>query len=163
MTYYYHSHHSHFQTLIFENYKSTFGEKHPTHDWKVASLNPGRSGGRIFFSSVNFVCWLLFGVCSTPLLPQWHIKDPGHSAKSAGGRLHLNSHTHLTQWIQSGLIMLLSRHSVGTYQETSSHTSCQGTLGHSHLSSLSHCGLIRALRVEWVCLIKSPLKKHNKQ
>ena len=26
---------------------------------------------------------------STPALPQWHIKDPGHSAKSAGGRLHL--------------------------------------------------------------------------
>ena len=29
-----------------------------THDRKVASSNPGRSGGRIFFSSVNFVCWL---------------------------------------------------------------------------------------------------------
>ena len=23
------------------------------------------------------------------MLPQWHVKDPGHSAKSAGGRLHL--------------------------------------------------------------------------
>ena len=32
-----------------------------THDSKVASLNPGRSGGRIFFYRVNFVCWLLFG------------------------------------------------------------------------------------------------------
>ena len=27
------------------------------------------------------------------VLPQWHIKDPGHSAKSAGDRLHLNMHT----------------------------------------------------------------------
>ena len=27
-----------------------------THDQKVASLNPGRSGERIFFSRVNFVC-----------------------------------------------------------------------------------------------------------
>ena len=27
-----------------------------TRDQKVASLNPGRSGGRIFFSRVNFVC-----------------------------------------------------------------------------------------------------------
>ena len=25
-----------------------------------------------------------------PVLPQWHVKDPGHSAKSADGRLHLN-------------------------------------------------------------------------
>ena len=50
-----------------------------------------------FFSRVNFVCWLLFGVCSPPMLPQWHAKDPRHSAKSAGGRLHLNTHTPLTQ------------------------------------------------------------------
>ena len=28
-----------------------------------------------------------FGIRSTPVLPQWQIKDPGHSAKSAGGRL----------------------------------------------------------------------------
>ena len=62
-------------------------------DRKVAGSNLSRSGGRIFFSRVNFVCWLLFGVRSTPVLPQWHTKDPGHSAKSAGGRLHLNTHT----------------------------------------------------------------------
>ena len=40
--------------------------------------------------------------------------------------------------------MLLSFHSVGTYQETSSHATRQGTLGFSRLSSLSHCGLILA-------------------
>ena len=61
-----------------------------THDRKVASLNPGRSNRRIFFSRVNFVCWFLFSVRSTPVLPQWHVKGPGHSAKSAGGRLYLN-------------------------------------------------------------------------
>ena len=38
--------------------------------------------------------------------------------------------------------MPLCRHSVGAYQETSSHATRQGTLGHSRLSSLSHCGLI---------------------
>ena len=65
-----------------------------TRDRKVASSNPGRSGGRIFFSRVIFVCWLLFGVRSNPVLPQWHIKDPGHSAKSTGGRLHLIMHEH---------------------------------------------------------------------
>ena len=33
-----------------------------------------------------------FGICSTPVLPQQHVKDPGHSAKSASGRLQLNTH-----------------------------------------------------------------------
>ena len=118
--------------------------KHRTCDWKVASSNPGSSGGRIFFSRVNFVCWLLFNVHSTPVLPQWHAKDPGHSAKSAGGRWHLNVHTPLTHQSQSGLTVALSRQSVGFYQETSSHTACQRTLGHSHLNLLSHCGQILA-------------------
>ena len=45
---------------------------------KVTSSNPGRSGGKKFFSRVNFVCWLLLGVRSTHVLPQWHIKDPRH-------------------------------------------------------------------------------------
>ena len=49
------------------------------------------------------------------MLLQWHLKDPGHSAKSAGGRLHLNMYTTLTQWNHNGLTML-SRHCVGTYQ-----------------------------------------------
>ena len=29
-------------------------------DWKVAGSKPCRSGGRIFFSRVNYLCWLLF-------------------------------------------------------------------------------------------------------
>ena len=115
-----------------------------SRDRKVASSNPGRRSGRIFFSRVNFVCWLLFGVCSTPELPQWHVKDPGHSAKSSGGRVHLNTHTPLTQRSRNGLTMPLSRQSVEIYQETSSHATRQETLGHSRLSSLSHCVLILA-------------------
>ena len=125
--------------------------KHRTHDRKVANLNPGRSGGRIFFSRVDFVCCLLFDVCPTPMLLQWHVKDPGHSVKSAGGRLHLNTHTPLTQWSQSGLNMPLSRHSVGTYLKMSSHATCEGTLSRSCLSLLSHFGLILAWKVELVC------------
>ena len=109
---------------------------------KRASWNPGTSGEIIFFSRVNFVCWLLFGVHSTPMLPQWHIKDPGHSAESAGNWLHLNMHTPVTQWSWNGLTIPLSRHSMGTYQETSLHTTHEGALGHSPLSLLSHCGLI---------------------
>ena len=48
---------------------------------------------RIFFSWVNFLYWLLFQYPFHPLLPQQHVKDPDHSAKSAGGRLQLNTHT----------------------------------------------------------------------
>ena len=47
--------------------------------------------------------------------------------------------------------MPLPKHSVGTYQETSSHASRQGTLGYSRLSSLSNYELILAKRVEFVC------------
>ena len=48
--------------------------------------------------------------------PQWHVKDPSHPDKSAGGMLHLNTHKLLTAWSRSG-VPTLSRHSVGPYQE----------------------------------------------
>ena len=80
----------------------------------------------------------------SPVLPQWHVKDLGHPTKSAGGRLHLNMHTALTQRSLSGMTILLSRHSEEAYSETNSHLTCQETFGHSRLSSLSHCGLILA-------------------
>ena len=50
-----------------------------------------------------------------PVLLQWHAKYLGHSAKSAGGRLHLNMHTPLTLQSQSGLTVLF-RHTVEMYQ-----------------------------------------------
>ena len=73
---------------------------------------------RIFFSRVNSL--------SIPpsVLPLWPVKDPGHSAKSAGNRLDLNTHTPLTQRSRSGLVMPLSRHSVGNYLEMSPHATC---------------------------------------
>ena len=98
-----------------------------------------------------FPCYVC--VLSTPVLPQWHVKDSGHSAKSAGGRLHLNTHTPLTQQSRNGLTMPLCRHSMGTYPETSSRATCQETFGHSRLSPLISCGLILAERVELVCAI----------
>ena len=79
-----------------------------------------------------------FGVFSIPVLLQWHVKNPSHSAKNAGGRLHLNMHTPLTQQSWCGLTVPVSRYSVGIYPATSSHATCQGTFGHSHLSLLSH-------------------------
>ena len=46
---------------------------------------------------------------------QWRLKDPGYSAKRAGGKLHLKTHTPLTQRSRRGLTVL-SKHSMGTYQ-----------------------------------------------
>ena len=59
------------------------------NSWNVAGSISGRNSRIIFSSRVAFLCWLFFGVHSTPMLTQWHIKDPRHSAKSAGGGLHL--------------------------------------------------------------------------
>ena len=129
--------------------------EHQICDWKVASSNPGKSSGRIFFSRVNFACWLWFSVHSTLVLLQWHIKDLGHSAKSAGGGLHLNNRTPLTHRSRSGLTMPLSS-VVWEPIQKSSHATCQRTFGHSRLISLSHCGLILAYRVELVCANWSP-------
>ena len=50
-----------------------------------------------------------------PVLLQWHIKDSSHSAKSADGRLYLNTLTPWSQQSWSGLTVL-SRHVALTYQ-----------------------------------------------
>ena len=44
--------------------------KRRTRDRKVAGLSSGRSGGIVFFSGVNFLCWLLFRYPFHPVLPQ---------------------------------------------------------------------------------------------
>ena len=76
--------------------------------FKEESIIHFRSSEEIFFSKVNFLFRLI--QCLSVLL-QWHAKDPGHSTKSADGRIHLNMHTPLTQRGWSGL----SRHREGTY------------------------------------------------
>ena len=98
---------------------------------------PVGAAGEISSPELDFFA-LFWGVRFTPVLPQWHVKCPGHRAKSAGGRLHLNSHTPLTQQSRSWLTMPLSRHSVGTYPQTSSNATCKGIFGRSRLGSLSH-------------------------
>ena len=54
--------------------------EHRTRDWKVAGSNPCWNGGRIFFSRVDFLCWLLFRY---PFLPRvtaignwFHVESP---------------------------------------------------------------------------------------
>ena len=43
---------------------------------KGCHLESLQDGGNFFFSRVNFLCWLLSGVCSTPVLQQWHVEHP---------------------------------------------------------------------------------------
>ena len=60
-----------------------------TRDRKDASSVLGRSGERIFFSGVNFLCWLLFGVRSSPCYRSGTLKTNKqtnyYSVKSVGG------------------------------------------------------------------------------
>ena len=42
--------------------------------------------------SIIFCADFHFCLRSNPVLPQWDVKDLGHSAKSAGGRLQLNTY-----------------------------------------------------------------------
>ena len=86
-----------------------------TRDSKVENLIPGKSSSKTVFSRVSFLCWLLFSIHSTCELLQRHVKDPSHSAKSAGDRSRLDMHTSWAQWSWSGLTML-SMHSVRTHQ-----------------------------------------------
>ena len=44
--------------------------QHRTRDWKVAGSNPCWSSRRIFFSRVDFLCWLLFRYPFHPVSPQ---------------------------------------------------------------------------------------------
>ena len=46
--------------VFFLSHSSAQWLQHRTRDWKVAGLIPCWSGGRIFFSRVDFLCWLLF-------------------------------------------------------------------------------------------------------
>ena len=110
-----HVHFRLYQSMQIYARASTFGAgiacwlERPTRDRKVASSNPGRGGGE--FSTLELtLCADSYSVSrSTPVLPQWHVKAPGHSAKSAGGRLDLNMHTPLTNRSRSGLTMPLTR------------------------------------------------------
>ena len=54
---------------------------------------PAGAAGEFSSPGSTFCADSYFGIRSTPVLPQHHVKDRGHSAKSAGGRLQLNTHT----------------------------------------------------------------------
>ena len=101
-----------------------------------------------------------------PVLPQWHIKDPGHSAKSASGRLHLNTHTPLTQRSRSGLTMPLSRHSVGNLSGNKlTRNSSGNTLSQSSLAAQlwTDPGLKSGISVRELISTKGEKKKEKKK
>ena len=54
--------------------------------WLQVSVMAGVAG-EFSFPGSTFCADSYFGIRSTPVLLQWHVKDPGQSAKSAGGRL----------------------------------------------------------------------------
>ena len=54
---------------------------------------PAGAAGKFSSPGSTFCADSNLGILYTPVLPQWRVKDPGHSAKSAGGRLQLNTHT----------------------------------------------------------------------
>ena len=111
-------------------------------------------------SSPEFVCWCSFSVCFTPMLLQWHVKDPGHSAKKCWWQVTAKHAYTLDptklEWADYAAVWDRIRKSAHTQL-------CQGTLGRSCLSLLSHCGLILAQRVYLVCTSWSPLKKQQQQ
>ena len=64
-----------------------------TCNGKVMALIPGRSCRRTSPELTFCTRWFLFDLHSNPMLPQCHVKDPSHSAKSAVGRLQLYTQT----------------------------------------------------------------------
>ena len=119
--------------------------EHWTCDRKVANSNPGRSGRRIFFL-FSQLCVLTFTWC--PFHPRVNTvasKRPRSFCQKRRWQVTPKHACALTQWSRSGLTMLLPRHSVETYQETSSHATRQGTLSHSK-SGISVRELISTLK-----------------
>ena len=64
-----------------------------TRDWKVAGSNPCRSGGRIFFSRVDSLCWLLFRYPFHPRVTTVARKRSRSFCQKCRWQVTLNTHT----------------------------------------------------------------------
>ena len=81
-------------TWDYRSDKQGSGDGLVVHDEKVAGSSPGRSGGRIFFSRVNFLCRLLFRYPLHPRVTAVARKRPlSFCQKRRWRRLQLNTHT----------------------------------------------------------------------
>ena len=69
---------------------------------------PAGAAGIFLFQSLTFSSRVKLSVLFLILcpfytvLPQWYVKDSGHCAKNAGGRIHPRTHTPLTQRNRGG-------------------------------------------------------------
>ena len=81
------------------------------------------------------------------MLPQSHVKDPGHSAKSAGGRLQVNTCIHLMYVALHGVTWCMLYGVHRTFAETAA-VSC----GTSHASAVS-------TPLQWISVKKRTIKK----
>ena len=101
-----------------------------TRDRKVASSNPGRSVGRIFCSRLNFVC--CYSVSVPPPCYRSGSKRPRSFCQKCRWQATLKHAYTLdlrkSQWVDYASVQAWC----GTYMETCSHATCQGTFGHSH-------------------------------
>ena len=61
---------------------------------------PARAAGEFSSPGSTFCADSHIGIRSTLVLPQWYVKDPDHFARSAGGRLQLNTHApYVNMWL----------------------------------------------------------------
>ena len=73
--------------------------EHRTRDQKVTGLNPCRSGGRIFFSRVNFLCWLLFWYPFHPRVTAVACKRPRSSCQKCRWQVTAKYAYTLRMWL----------------------------------------------------------------
>ena len=64
-----------------------------TRDRKVRVRIPAGAAGEFSSPELTFCADSCSVSVPPPVSPQWHVKDPGHSAKSAGAMSQLNTHT----------------------------------------------------------------------
>ena len=70
-----------------------------TRDWKVAGSNPCWGGGRIFFSRVNFLCWLLFRYPFHPRVTAVARKRPRSFCQKCGWQFTTKYACTLRMWL----------------------------------------------------------------
>ena len=98
---------------------------------------PAESAARIPSLELTFCAYSSSASVPPPGLPQWHVKDPDHSAKNVGGRLHLNTHTYdptKSEWADYAVQASCGNISGNEFTR-------QGTLCHSRFSLMINHGI----------------------
>ena len=71
-----------------------------SRDWKVMGSSPHKSGGRIFFSWANFLCWLLFWYSFQPSVNAVACKRSQSFCKKYRWQVTAGSACTLYRWLQ---------------------------------------------------------------